>query len=316
MYDIVTLGEILIDFSPDGFDDRGFAKYIRNPGGAVANVAAVLGKYGSSAALIGKVGNDLFGKYLKQVLTDLAVDCRAVFEDETFNTTLAFVSLDHRGDRSFSFYRKNEADIKLRKDELPNDILTNTRIFHFGSLSLTDEPARSATYAALDIAREANALISFDPNYRESLWAGQDAGKYIRSVLNRVDFIKVSLEEGEMITGKTSPEEIANELLQYGCKFAAVTLGAQGAYYANEMIKHYAAPYTEITTIDTTGARDIFWGTVLYEYLTHTFDHPELVQRAIERAAIAAGLCTEHKGAIPSIPDYSDVINRHSLRFR
>ncbi len=306
-YDFTALGEILIDFTPDGSDDRGFPRFLRNPGGAVANAAAVLGKYGAKSALIGKVGNDMFGRYLRQFFTDLGVDCGGMILDEDYNTTLAFVSLDEQGDRDFAFYRRHEADTRLTVGELPAEILTDTRIFHFGSLSLTAEPSRSATYAALDMAKQAGALISYDPNFRDSLWAGQDAVSYMNSVLDKVDFIKVSEEEGEMMTGEADPAGAAEKLLTHGIRLAAVTLGADGAYIACDVFKGYIPPYTAVKTIDTTGAGDTFWGTMMYEYLTHGFGTAELVRRAAERASKAAALCTSKKGAAPSIPDYGEI---------
>lgn len=307
MYDLVTLGEILIDFTPDGFDSRGYAKYIQNPGGAVANVAAVFGRYGADVALIGKVGNDLFGTYLHRFFSGIGVDCRGMVLDPDYNTTLAFVSLNGQGDRDFAFYRRHEADLRLRPDEVAYDMLKNTKIFHFGSLSLTAEPARSATYAALDAAKAAGVLISYDPNFRDSLWAGQDAASYMKGVLDRVDFVKVSAEEGEMMTGYSDVEKCADALLDCGVRFAAVTLGAEGAYYACPTCRSYVAPYNDVKTIDTTGAGDVFWGTMLYEYIRHTFDTPELIHRAALRATKAAALCTTKKGAASSIPDYSEI---------
>lgn len=306
-YDFVTLGEILIDFTPDGCDDRGFPRYIRNPGGAVANAAAVLAKYGAKSALIAKAGSDMFGKYLRRFFTELGVDCRGLILDEDYNTTLAFVSLDESGDRDFAFYRRHEADTRLTVDDVPMDMLENTRIFHFGSLSLTAEPSRTATYAALDRAKKAGALISYDPNFRDSLWAGQDAVTYMNSVLDRVDFIKVSGEEAEMMTGEREPEKAADKLLAYGIRLAAVTLAADGAYIASDRFRGYIPPYRDVKTIDTTGAGDTFWGTMMYEYLTHGFDTPELIHRAATRAAKAAALCTTKKGAAPSIPEYSEI---------
>ncbi|MGN1346478.1 MAG: carbohydrate kinase [Eubacteriales bacterium] len=307
MYDLVALGEILIDFSPDGADERGYAKYIQNPGGAVANVAAVLARYGAKAALVGKVGEDLFGEYLHRYFGELGVDCRGMISDPEYNTTLAFVSLKEDGERDFAFYRRHEADLRLQPDEVPYEMLKQTKIFHFGSLSLTAEPARSATYAALDAARSAGALISYDPNYRASLWAGQDAPAYMKSVLDRVDFIKVSLEEGEMLTGCREPDRCAAALLDRGIRFAAVTMGADGAYYACPTCRSFVEPYRGVHTIDTTGAGDVFWGTMLYEYLRHSFDTPQRIQQAADRAAHAAALCTGRKGGASSIPDYGEI---------
>lgn len=309
MYDLVTLGEILIDFAPDGADQRGFAKYIQNPGGAVANVAAVFGRYGARAALLGKVGCDMFGEYLRGFFTDLGVDCSGMLSDPDRNTTLAFVSLNEEGERDFAFYRRHEADLRISAEELPYDIIRNTRLFHFGSLSLTAEPARSATYAALEAARESGALISYDPNFRDSLWAGQDAVSYMRGVLDRVDYVKVSSEEGEMLTGYSDAERCADALLEYGARFAAVTLGSRGSYYACRSCRSYVEPYNAGRTIDTTGAGDVFWGTMLFELTRYTFDTPELIARAAKHASKAAAICTTKKGGASSIPSYSDILS-------
>lgn len=308
MYDLVTLGEILIDFSPDGTDSRGFAKYIQNPGGAVANVAAVFGRYGANVALIGKVGDDMFGTYLRRYFTDLGVDCRGIVTDPDYNTTLAFVSLNDDGERDFAFYRRHEADLRISPAEIAPDMLNNTKIFHFGSLSMTAEPARSATMTAINIARQSGALISYDPNFRDSLWAGQDAAAYMRSVLDRVDFVKVSEEEGEMITGYGDAEKCAAALLDFGVRFAAVTMGSAGSYFACPTYRGYVKPYTDIKAIDTTGAGDVFFGTLLYEYIKNSFDTPELIERATHRAAKAAALCTTAKGGASSIPDYDRIL--------
>ena len=308
MYDLVTLGEILIDFTPDTPAPGGFRRYIQNPGGAVVNVVATFAKYGAKAGFIGKVGQDLFGRYLSDYLTSLGVDCGGLQFDPDYHTTLAFVSLADNGDRDFAFYRKHEADTRLSPEEIPHTMLENTRLFHFGSLSLTAEPARSATYAALDTAKNAGALISYDPNYRESLWAGEDSITYMRSVLDRVDFIKVSEEEGEMLTGERVPEAIADALLSHGIRFAAVTLGEKGSYYATESCRGYAEPY-KVRAIDTTGAGDVFFGTFLHEYLKKnvSLDDPEAVRSIVLRANKAAALCTTRKGGAPSVPDYSEI---------
>ncbi len=306
MYDVVTLGEILIDFSPDGTDARGYRKYIQNPGGAIANVAAVFAKYGARVGLIGKVGEDMFGHYLYQYFSGLGVDCSGMVFDSEYNTTLAFVSLDDKGDRDFAFYRKNEADIRLTVDEMNREMLQNTKIFHFGSLSLTADPARTATYQAIEWAKASGALISYDPNYRESLWTGQDAPTFMKSVLGSVDFIKVSEEEGEMLTGCSQPEKCVEALLKQGIKFVAITMGSKGAYYASEREARYVEAY-KVNTIDTTGAGDVFWGTLLHEYIKTSFDTAELVHRAAVRAAKAAALCTTKKGGASSIPMYSEI---------
>ena len=307
-FDLVTLGEILIDFTPDGFTPEGFPRYIRNPGGAVFNAAVTLAKYGAKTAFLGKVGDDLFGRFLREYLTGFGVDCRGLLADPDRNTTLAFVSLEPNGDRDFAFYRKHEADLKIREDELDYDLIRDTKIFHFGSLSLCAEPARSATYAAIREAKAAGAIISYDPNYRESLWAGEDFLTLGGDALRQADIVKVSEEEGQMLTGLTEPLEIAKALVAQGPKFVAVTLGKKGSCYATATCSGHHDLYPA-ETIDTTGAGDVFFGTFLYEYITKgfSFDDAEALNTAVYRANKAAGLCTAKKGGAPSVPDYSEI---------
>ena len=177
MFDVTAIGEILIDFTP-AKTDTGEAAFIRNPGGAPANVLAVIAKRGGSAAFIGKIGDDMFGEYLRNVLEDSGIDTRSLITDREYNTTLAFVSLDKSGDRQFSFYRRHGADLFLTKKDVDLSVVTASKIFHFGSLSLTAEPARSATDYALKRAALAGSVISFDPNYREMLWNSPDEAVY------------------------------------------------------------------------------------------------------------------------------------------
>lgn len=308
-FDIVCMGEILIDFSPDGRTDDSYVRYIRNPGGAVVNVASVFAKYGAQAGFVGKVGEDLFGRYLHGYFSALGIDCSGIVFDRDFNTTLAFVSLDEKGNRDFAFYRRNEADLKLRPDELKTEMLSDTKLFHFGSLSMTAEPARSATLRAVELASASGAVISYDPNYRDSLWAGQDAASYMLDVLPYVDLLKVSAEEGEMMTGISDPAACAEALTGMGPSFAAVTVGADGAYYSSALCGVGYVPAYPAKTIDTTGAGDTFFGTFLYEYAVKGLDlsDPAAVRAAVEKAVKAAGLSTEKKGAAPSIPFYEQL---------
>ena len=305
-YDIVTLGEILIDFTPDGHSPEGFPRFIQNPGGAVVNAAAAFARYGAKAGFIGKVGDDLFGRALRSFLEGLGVNCGGLLEDPEYNTTLAFVSLAPSGERDFAFYRRHEADLRLKPEELATDMLSDTKLFHFGSLSLCAEPARAATIRAIGIAKDAGALISYDPNYRESLWAGEDFVFHAADAMRRADLVKVSEEEGQMLTGLTDPIQIARAILAEGPKFAAVTMGEKGSCYAACDYAGYAEPY-RVTPIDTTGAGDVFFATFLHEYVTKGL---ELCDEASVRAAVlkankAAALCTTKKGGAPSVPDYA-----------
>ena len=304
-YDFVTLGEILIDFTPDGFSPEGFPRYIQNPGGAVLNAAATFAKYGAKAGFLGKVGDDLFGRALREFLTKLGVDCAGLRVDPEYHTTLAFVSLAPSGERDFAFYRRHEADLRIRPDELEREMLSDTKLFHFGSLSLCAEPARTATLEAVRLAKESGALISYDPNYRASLWAGEDFVGHASDAMRRADLVKVSDEEGQMLTGLADPVDIARAILREGPRFAAVTMGAEGSVYAAGDFAGYAEPYP-VRAIDTTGAGDVFFATFLYEFVTKnlSFTDEASIRTAVLKANKAAALCTTAKGGAPSVPEY------------
>ncbi len=311
MFDVVALGELLIDFTATGLSENGQPLFERNPGGAPANVLAVLSKYGASCAFIGKVGRDMFGDFLKEELVRLGVDCGNLVFDPLHNTTLAFVAIDGRGERSFSFYRNFGADTRLVPEEIDPEPLKSCRIFHFGTLSMTHANAASATIKALEIAKKAGALISFDPNYRPLLWPGeQTAIAIMKKVLKYVDIAKFSLEEARMVTGEASPEACVRALLKEGPCFAAVTLGPEGSVYAAGDTYGFCPAYPAEVS-DTTGAGDIFWGALLHEFLRNGASPTNLsgttLQNMVRLATVAAAMSTEKKGAIPSIPDYDRV---------
>ena len=206
MYDVTALGELLIDFTDAGMSPSGQKLFERNPGGAPANVLVALQRLGHSTAFVGKVGCDMHGVFLRQTLEENDVDCSGLVSDPDHFTTLAFVALDPTGERTFSFARKPGADTQLRPEELNRDVLQNTRVLHVGSLSLTDEPARSATLEALHIARDAGATLSYDPNYRASLWpAAEVAAQQMRSVVGMMDLVKISAEETGLLTDESDP---------------------------------------------------------------------------------------------------------------
>lgn len=309
MYDVVALGEALIDFTPCGKNENGYNTFVQNPGGAPPNLVATLAKYGLKTAIISKVGADMFGEFIEKTLSELNVETGGMIFDKNYNTTLAFVALNEAGDRDFNFYRRNEADVKLNKDEINTSLVENCKIFHFGSISLTHEPSRAATLYALDKAIKAGALISYDPNYREPLWDNRNkAIEQMKSVLNKVDFLKISEEEAALITNKSNAEDCISALLEYGIKFIAYTMGSKGAIYANKNFSGFSPAY-DVKSIDTTGAGDIFYGTFLHEYLKNKIDiNDEIaIKSAFAKANKAAGLSTAKKGAIPSIPFYSEL---------
>ncbi len=315
MFDVVALGELLIDFTPAKLGGSGHSCFEQNPGGAPANVLAVVSKYGGRCAFIGKVGSDMFGEFLRDTLKRLSIDCRNLVADPEHNTTLAFVSIDENGDRSFSFCRNIGADTCLLAEEVDIELIRQCRVFHFGTLSMTHEPAHSATMKALETAKGFGRVISFDPNYRPLLW--KDEASAIRAMnkgLSYADIAKLSLEEAQMITGEKKPEDCLKSILSYGLSLAAVTLGPEGCVYAAN--KHTGAfPQFPADTIDTTGAGDTFWGTVIYELLRRGCGEKAAVAELAEEelseimltANIAAAMSTEKKGAIPSIPDYKEV---------
>lgn len=307
MYDVVALGEFLIDFTPAGISENGNVLFERNPGGAPANVLACLARFGKKTAFIGKVGNDQFGLFLKDVIKNLGVDERGlVFSDEV-NTTLAFVHLNEQGDRSFSFYRNPGADMMLEKKDIRDDIINNTNIFHFGSVSMTCEPARSTTLHAVKKAKSGGSIISYDPNLRPPLWNNlQEARKIILEGFGYADIVKISEEELVFLTGQQSLEEGSQYLLQnFGTKLIFVTLGPQGCFYRMGEITG-RKPTFDVKTVDTTGAGDAFMGGILYKVLEMNKALDTLTAEDIEnmvRFANAVGsLATTSKGAIPAMP--------------
>ena len=306
-YDVTAFGESLIDFTEAGLSPAGMRLFEQNPGGAVTNALTALSRYGAKTAFIGKVGQDMHGRFLKETLVDVGIDVRGlVFAEDVF-TTLAFVTLDAQsGERDFSFARKPGADICLREDELDIELLEDTKILHIGSLSLTDEPCRSATYEAVSVAKKAGAIISYDPNYRAPLWSSIDeAIKRMREPLPFVDIMKLSDEETELLTDISNPEKAAAELNSRGIKLVAVTLGKDGAIVCKDG-QCKKVPGFEVNAVDTTGAGDAFWGGFIFELLR---SGKSLEQVSLDDMVIFARLgnataacCVGHRGAIPAMP--------------
>ena len=316
-YDIVAVGEILIDFTPYGVAEDGCARFGRNPGGAPANLLATAAKYGAKTAFIGRVGDDMFGEFLRKTLTDSGIDDRALLTDKEHDTTLAFVSLDPSGDRRFAFYRRFGADRFLSPADISKELIADAQMFHFGTVSMTDEPSRSATLHALSLAREAGCLVSYDPNYRETLWKSErEASEIIASVLPEVDVAKFSREEAEMIGAVGAPEEAAAALVARGPSLVFVTDGAGDIGYASANGARGRLPSAAVKVVDTTGAGDIFYGTCLFELLARGLSRTDGVTHlpteadirlAAQRAIAAAGISVTRKGAIPSIPSYNEI---------
>ena len=311
--DIVALGELLIDFTEAGRGKDGMKLFEQNPGGAPANLLTAASHMGCRTAFIGKVGADMHGVFLKETLKKEGIDTRAVVEDSDYFTTLAFVELDKNGERNFSFARKPGADTMLHKEELDKELLSNCKIFHFGSLSLTDEPSKGATLEAVAIAKKAGAIISYDPNYRASLWKSQHtAVTEMKAVIPLADIMKVSDEESLLLTGKRNYEDAAEELLSMGIKFVAITLGSQGVLVARKD-KVETIEAFRVKTVDTTGAGDSFWGGFLSCVLPFYQSIEQIEWKSIKKCAITgnavAALCVQKRGGIPSIPNKEAVVS-------
>lgn len=309
MKDIVAIGEVLIDLTQKGVDELGVGQYAANPGGAPANLAVAAARLGASTAFVGKVGRDAFGNYLRAVLEENQVDTTGLLEDEKEHTTLAVVSVDETGERSFSFYREPSADVNLKAEEIPQALLKDTRILHFGSVSLTAEPARSATLYAAKTARENGCLVSYDPNYRASLWSSQDAAiREMKNALPLCDILKISDEELPLLTGTTDPVEGSRQLAELGIRLIFVTLGANGAFFRLGE-ETGSVPGIKVKVGDTNGAGDTFFGAALSQLVKedlNTLTLPRLTEIAAF-ANKAASITTSRHGAIPAMPKLSEI---------
>ncbi|MBR4551018.1 MAG: carbohydrate kinase [Oscillospiraceae bacterium] len=311
-FDVVALGELLVDFTQNGLSDQGNLLFEANPGGAPANVLAMLRKLDKTCAFIGKVGKDSFGDMLADTVRSAGIDIRGLSRDSEIPTTLAVVHTFPGGDRDFSFYRKPGADIRLTEDDLDLDLLHSCRIFHFGTLSLTDEPCRSATVRALSAAREAGALISFDPNLRPPLWRSEEAARReIAWGLAQCDILKIADNELLFMTGESDFDRGAAILKEAypNIRLLNVTAGGDGShsYYGAFRIFEPACKLGGV--IETTGAGDTFCASVLNFVLEHGLDNltESDLSAMLRFANTAAYLVTTKKGAIRSMPDRADV---------
>ena len=312
MFDVVALGELLIDFAPKSVDAAGYPTLAANPGGAPGNFLAALNKYGCSVAMIGKVGDDMFGRLLLNTLNTAGIETRGVIVDPDQFTTLAFVSLDASGNRDFSFARKPGADTCLTPDELDQALIADSRVFHFGTLSLTDDPAREATRRAIALAKQHGRLISLDPNLRKPLWPSMDAAREaIEWSLRQADIVKISDEEIEFMWG-IEPEAGAQKLLdEYGASLVYATLGPKGCHVANRNGATTVASPTGIHVVDTTGAGDIFGGSAMSRFLKLNKAPGDVTVEELAGitrfACTAASLSTQRHGGISSVPELSEV---------
>lgn len=311
-YDVVALGELLIDFTCVSADAGGYPTMAAHPGGAPANFLAAVTKFGGKTALLGKVGTDTFGRLLTGTLEQAGIETRGIVASSDVFTTLAFVTLDEHGDREFAFSRKPGADTQLRFSELNLSLIDDARVFHFGTLSLTDEPARATTYRAVAYAKERGKLITFDPNLRKPLWKDLEAAKeQMLWGLSQADVVKISDEEIEFLFG-LSPQEGAKKILSdYGVKLVFATCGADGCWFENQNACGHVDSLKGIKVVDTTGAGDIFGGSAVWKVL-QTGKRPEELNEAELREAVrfactAAGLSTTKPGGISSVPELSTV---------
>jgi len=312
-YDVVALGELLIDFTDNGLSGQGNPVYEANPGGAPCNVLAMLRKLGYDAAFVGKVGADGFGKQLSDVLKETGIRTEGLRWDEYVHTTLAVVHTLPGGDRDFSFYRNPGADMMLTEDELPLDMIGSCRIFHFGTLSMTHEGVRRATLKAIQVAKDHGALISFDPNLRPPLWDSLElAAEQIHVGLGLCDILKIADNEIEFMTGETDFDKGAAILQQRypNIKILNVTAGADGSYSYSCGHRVFVPSFKLGGTIETTGAGDTFCASVLGFVLDHGVENLTEAQltEMLRFANAAAYLVTTKKGAIRSMPEKEQVL--------
>lgn len=318
MIDVTALGELLIDFTCLSTDETGYPTMAAHPGGAPANFLAALAGFGAKTALLGKVGADAFGKLLVKTLEQAGIETRGLVQSSGVFTTLAFVTLDESGDREFSFARKPGADTRLTFDELDLGLIDGARVFHFGSLSLTDEPARTTTRRAVAYARERGKLVTYDPNLRKPLWKDlAEARGQLLWGLGQADVVKISDEEVEFLFG-LSPEEGAERILdEYGVKLVFVTCGAEGCAYRNRNASGRVPGLSGLTVTDTTGAGDIFGGSAVWALLQAGKAPEELGRGELERitafACASAGLSTTRAGGISSLFSLEEIKARMPL---
>ena len=310
-YDVVALGELLIDFTDNGISGQGNTIFEANPGGAPCNVLAMLQKLGNKTAFIGKVGKDIFGTKLKEVLKEVGIDTSGLVMDKKVRTTLAFVQTLKGGDRDFSFYRNPGADMMLEEGDINNSLIKNCKIFHFGTLSMTHKGVRKATKKAIKKAKESGALISFDPNLRPPLWESlDDAKKQVEYGLGQCDILKISDNEIQWFTGEKDFDKGIKKLQdRYSIKLIVLSMGKDGsrAYYKNLRVEKPA--FVQKNTIETTGAGDTFGGCCLNFILKYSLDNmdQEKLEKMLTFANAAASLITTKKGALRVMPTKDEV---------
>lgn len=310
-YDVIALGELLIDFTMNGQSEQGNNMFEACPGGAPCNVLALLNKMGKKTAFIGKVGKDQFGALLRDTITEAGIDASNLMVDENVNTTLAFVHTFPDGDREFSFYRNPGADMMLTADEVNPEVVKDTKVFHFGTLSMTHEGVREATKKAVETAKANGCLVSFDPNLRPPLWSSLDLAKeQMEYGFGKCDILKISDNEIQFVSGKEDyEEEIAYLQETYNIPLILLTMGKDGsrAYYKGMRVER---PGFSVKAIETTGAGDTFCGSSLNYLVDHDFENltEEQLGEMLTFANAAAALVTTKKGAIKAMPVKEEVL--------
>lgn len=320
MVDVTAIGELLIDFTTVNTQEDGFPVIAAHPGGAPPNFLAALNKFGAKTNMISKVGNDTFGHQLIQYLQEIGIGTEGIHVADDVFTTLAFVTVDKTGDREFSFARKPGADTQLREDELDLTMIDDTKCFHIGTLSLTDEPIRTATKAAVAYAKSKGKLITCDPNLRKPLWNNLDDAKtYMLWALEQADVVKISDNEVEFLF-ECEPAKGAEILLnKFNCKLVFVTCGPEGSCYATKRFQGFVPTIEGIKPVDTTGAGDIFGGSAISQLLKTGKDPVDLDQEELERitrfACAAASLSTQKYGGASSVPELEEIEAALRTRF-
>ena len=310
-YDVIALGELLIDFTMNGQSEQGNNMFEACPGGAPCNVLALLNKMGKKTAFIGKVGKDQFGALLRDTITEAGIDASNLMVDEDVNTTLAFVHTFPDGDREFSFYRNPGADMMLTADEVNPEVVKDTKVFHFGTLSMTHEGVREATKKAVETAKANGCLVSFDPNLRPPLWSSLDLAKeQMEYGFGKCDILKISDNEIQFVSGKEDYDEgIAYLQETYNIPLILLTMGKDGsrAYYKGMRVER---PGFSVKAIETTGAGDTFCGSSLNYLVDHDFENltEEQLGEMLTFANAAAALVTTKKGAIKAMPVKEEVL--------
>lgn len=310
-YDVIALGELLIDFTMNGQSEQGNNMFEACPGGAPCNVLALLNKMGKKTAFIGKVGKDQFGALLRDTITEAGIDASNLMADENVNTTLAFVHTFPDGDREFSFYRNPGADMMLTADEVNPEVVKDTKVFHFGTLSMTHEGVREATKKAVETAKANGCLVSFDPNLRPPLWSSLDLAKeQMEYGFGKCDILKISDNEIQFVSGKEDYDEgIAYLQETYNIPLILLTMGKDGsrAYYKGMRVER---PGFSVKAIETTGAGDTFCGSSLNYLVDHDFENltEEQLGEMLTFANAAAALVTTKKGAIKAMPVKEEVL--------